>query len=216
MGLWSSLFGKKVTIQGQDENGKSFERELARHGFIVGQIVYRGVSGGTWRNSGKTIQSALPSALADNGDIYILYGGANDVLEASPPGILNPDVLDAIKNVVSSIITTVNPEAIIIVTQTPIQGDSTNGRNNPAHNAYGVPMLNTYFKNIPAYAENVSTGWQEKIFIADVYTALGNPMPDNYTKGGLDPTLDDIHPSAFQASRVGQIIGETIRNNVLK
>lgn len=29
MGLWVSFFGKKVTIQGQDENGKPFEREVS-------------------------------------------------------------------------------------------------------------------------------------------------------------------------------------------
>ncbi len=33
MGLWGSLFGKKVTIQGQDENGKPFEREVSEKQF---------------------------------------------------------------------------------------------------------------------------------------------------------------------------------------
>ena len=33
MGLWGSLFGKKVTIQGHDENGKLFEREVSEKQF---------------------------------------------------------------------------------------------------------------------------------------------------------------------------------------
>ena len=33
MGLWASLFGKKVTIQGQDENRKPFEREVSEKQF---------------------------------------------------------------------------------------------------------------------------------------------------------------------------------------
>ncbi len=33
MGLWGSLFGKKVTIQGHDENGKPFERKVSEKQF---------------------------------------------------------------------------------------------------------------------------------------------------------------------------------------
>jgi len=33
MGLWGSLFGKKVTIQGHDENGKPFEKEISEKQF---------------------------------------------------------------------------------------------------------------------------------------------------------------------------------------
>lgn len=33
MGLWDSLFGKKVTIQGQDENGNPFEKQVSEKQF---------------------------------------------------------------------------------------------------------------------------------------------------------------------------------------
>lgn len=33
MGLWDSLFGKKVTIQGQDENGNPFETKVSEKQF---------------------------------------------------------------------------------------------------------------------------------------------------------------------------------------
>ena len=33
MGLWGSLFGKKVTIQGHDENGKPFETKVSEKQF---------------------------------------------------------------------------------------------------------------------------------------------------------------------------------------
>ncbi len=33
MGLWDSLFGKKVTIQGQDENGNQFKKHASERQF---------------------------------------------------------------------------------------------------------------------------------------------------------------------------------------
>lgn len=33
MGLWDSFFGKKVTIQGRDENGKPFETKVSEKQF---------------------------------------------------------------------------------------------------------------------------------------------------------------------------------------
>ncbi|MCC6206989.1 MAG: hypothetical protein IT488_02385 [Gammaproteobacteria bacterium] len=33
MGLWDSVFGKKVTIQGRDENGKPFETKVSEKQF---------------------------------------------------------------------------------------------------------------------------------------------------------------------------------------
>lgn len=202
--IGSTIFDATVEV--------SLQRVLQKKGLGIGQQVFQSVSGGTWENDGTTIQAVVADAIAEDGDIYVLYGGWNDCAKNSGASI-NAAVTTDYQDVISSIITGTRASAILCINQTAFQGLSTHPGSTYNPN---VARFNAIVDASPAYAETVESGWGDKTFVVDAFTATGgNGMPANYTKGGLSGADDDQHPSANQTTIVGELIGNTILSKVL-
>lgn len=201
----TNLFDAKVEI--------SLEREFHKRGIGIGEQSFNSVSGGTWWDDGATIQTALPAAIADDGDIYMLYGGWNDCSQNTGAS-LNAGTEAGLKLVIDDIIAITRASAIVIINQTAFQGLSTH----PGSQYNGnVHRFNTMLKTLAAYAETVKAGWGDKVFISNAFAACdGDSIPDNYSKGGLSGAFDDQHPSAYQSTVVGKTAGISVISNVLK